>query len=453
MIDTHEKALAETDKYKKKRLGQYYTPEDVADLMSGWLSPLPGYNLCDVGCGTGRLILAYLRRIGKEHAKELVSSGRIYLYDLDETALDICVKSIKEEFGEGEIHTFLGDFLSRSIALPDDCKVISNPPYASYTELGVDWDKTDVQIATKDYYTAFMEKILLGSRTSVIITPYSFISSEKFYAIREVLDGCGGDIYVFDNVPGNIFNGRKQGIFNTNLKNSVRAAITVTKEINERGYRVTPLIRFKTDEREKVLDPHTLKTYLPRQRQRINEENPCYYKCFPQLVPVYKRWLHYAENHTLKELLGDGYYHLSFPKTCRYYTTAATKLNRKGQIQLSFSSPDDFYFAYCLLNSSFAYWYWRMFDGGINYTKSLLLSLPILTHRFTENERGFFRSMAGVMIQSEQGYMVKTINVGEQENIKFPQQYRDTINQRILAILGLDLDASVFNQVHTNSIS
>ena len=44
-----------------------------------------------------------------------------------------------------------------------------------------------------------------------------------------------GEIYSFDNVPGNIFCGRKHGIFNTNTSNSVRAAITVVRKDNSNG--------------------------------------------------------------------------------------------------------------------------------------------------------------------------------------------------------------------------
>lgn len=44
-------------------MGKYYTPEDVASLLSNWLLPLDGINICDVGCGTGNLILNYLSKL------------------------------------------------------------------------------------------------------------------------------------------------------------------------------------------------------------------------------------------------------------------------------------------------------------------------------------------------------------------------------------------------------
>ena len=79
-----------------------------------------------------------------------------------------------------------------------------------------------------------MEKIFTQSRSAVVITPFSFISGKKFYSLRkEMCDIGNGFIVSFDNVPGNIFCGRKQGIFNTNTANSVRAAITVFNKSNK----------------------------------------------------------------------------------------------------------------------------------------------------------------------------------------------------------------------------
>lgn len=64
----YEEGLAVQDKFDKKHNGQYYTPGDVANVMSEWLERLPGEDVCDVGCGVGNLILSYLDRLGKEKA-------------------------------------------------------------------------------------------------------------------------------------------------------------------------------------------------------------------------------------------------------------------------------------------------------------------------------------------------------------------------------------------------
>ena len=85
--ELYEIGLAHVNKESKKELGKYYTPEDVATLMAKWLDKLPGENVCDVCCGVGNLILAYLKHIGKERARELIRSGKLWLYDKDDLAL------------------------------------------------------------------------------------------------------------------------------------------------------------------------------------------------------------------------------------------------------------------------------------------------------------------------------------------------------------------------------
>ncbi len=112
--EMYEIGLAIQDKIQKKNNGQYYTPDDVALIMSKWLLNLQGEKVCDVACGTGKLILTYLDLIGEKNARNLIQSGNLYLYDLDETALEICKTSILIKYGlelEGNLHCIDGDFL------------------------------------------------------------------------------------------------------------------------------------------------------------------------------------------------------------------------------------------------------------------------------------------------------------------------------------------------------
>ena len=58
--ELYEIGLAHINKKEKKESGKYFTPFDVADVMSDWFAGLKGENVCDVCCGTGNLILSYL---------------------------------------------------------------------------------------------------------------------------------------------------------------------------------------------------------------------------------------------------------------------------------------------------------------------------------------------------------------------------------------------------------
>ena len=92
LSDLYEAGLAFENKDVKKECGKYYTPEDVSTLMSEWFKNLKGENICDVCCGTGNLIIAYFDVIGRANTINLIKNKRIYLYDIDKTALMICKK-------------------------------------------------------------------------------------------------------------------------------------------------------------------------------------------------------------------------------------------------------------------------------------------------------------------------------------------------------------------------
>ena len=161
LAELYEKGLALQDKYAKKLRGQYYTPDDVAVVMAKWLDPLPGEVVCDVACGTGRLIFAYLELIGFENARRLLEKGFVYLYDIDKTALTICKTILLHRYGiglENSIHAICGDFLNRDVVLPPDCKVISNPPYSEIKSVPTTWNMTEVVQDTRELYSIFMEK-------------------------------------------------------------------------------------------------------------------------------------------------------------------------------------------------------------------------------------------------------------------------------------------------------
>lgn len=141
----YEIGLAEIDSNNKQQFGQYYTPHDVASLLSSYLFDIPGDNICDVCSGTGVLLLSYLELIGFDSAKQLLESGKIFIYNIDETALFICSNIIKRIYGEKafkNLNIICCDFLDTNIILPNNCKVISNPPYAKIKSIKNTWNNT-----------------------------------------------------------------------------------------------------------------------------------------------------------------------------------------------------------------------------------------------------------------------------------------------------------------------
>ena len=70
--DLYEQGLAYINKIEKKERGKYYTPVDVAQVMGRFFLPLDGQALCDIGCGTGCLILEVLNLLSKEEARQYI---------------------------------------------------------------------------------------------------------------------------------------------------------------------------------------------------------------------------------------------------------------------------------------------------------------------------------------------------------------------------------------------
>lgn len=461
--ELYEEGLAIQDKYSKKSSGQYFTPEDICSLMSTFLkNECNGKNLCDAGCGTGNLVLSYLNLLPLSETKKLIRYGHLYLYDLDKTAMMICWTIIALTYGidnATHIHCEVCDFLDKNTKLPESAKVIANPPYSKITEIKENWEMSEVITKTKEFYSAFMEKIFEQADSCVIITPFSFINGTKFYPLRKKICELGtGSIYSFDNVPGNIFCGRKHGIFNTNQANSVRAAITVFNRTNndgEKGFKISPLIRFRTDEREQVIKIDVLKNITPYIKQIVDENHKEFSKVFNSLYPLFNAWVTNSK-YVLKDFIStkaNGKYIIDMPNTCRYYTTASSKkLSRGGSIEIKTDIERNFEILYCFINSSFTYWWWRIYDGAITYPLCLLMNLPIPLNLMNDEDFNFFHEISTEMISQEDSFKITKLNAKVvQENIKFPEKYRKAINQRIIKILGRDDNEEILDVVHKNN--
>ena len=176
-----------------------------------------------------------------------------------------------------------------------------------------------------------------------------------------------------------------------------------------------------------------------------------YYKCDKRLDEIFEKWQAISDKTLSDYVTVGGKYSIYMPNTCRYYTTAFSGImNRNGQTILHFDDEKKFDFAYCLINSSFAYWHWRLYDGGITYPVGLLLKMPVVYNSLSEDDHNFFKKITEEMSSKAKNFVITKNNVGIQENIKYPREYRDRINQRFLKILNLKVDNSTIDLVHSN---
>ena len=427
----------------KRNNSIFYTPLDTATVMSEYLYKLPQDTVCDICSGCGNLILSYLDFIGKDKAIELLNSGNVYLYDTDELAMRVCVATIKYLYGVesvNNLHTDTRDFLNKEVILPNNCKVISNPPYGSK-------DNKD----TQELYCAFIEKILKNSCASVLLTPFNFLNGDKYYRIRDLMNNYNGFILPFDNVPSGVFNANIEKE-NTNNKISVRACLIITENNdNVKGYKVSGIIRFNASERDNIMSVKTLNKFIPTKYQVVDKYNNRYYrKCFDKLEIVYND---YTKNAVplirLVEFNNTEDRCIYMVNTCRYYTVATKyKPKRDGKIPIAVSMEWE-YPIYAVLNSSFAYWWWRMYDGNITYPMYLLKKLPIPKSLLNNEE---LNAVVEEMISKEKDFLSYVKNKNKvQETVKFDTCYRNMLDNIILKSIGSIYDYNVFELIHTNN--
>lgn len=120
LSDLYEESLSES--YKNKE-GVFYTPQDVAAEFFEYLpEDCSELKFCDPCCGTGNFLIEAVRRGFKP--------CNIYGYDIDEVALEISRRRLKE-FSEGaESNIEMRDFLSAPYQTEQKYDVIfTNPPW------------------------------------------------------------------------------------------------------------------------------------------------------------------------------------------------------------------------------------------------------------------------------------------------------------------------------------
>lgn len=458
--ELYEIGLETDNQISKKELGQYYTPKDTCEFMAKKVAGLFNFEtdtLADVCCGTGNLIIEVLSSFGKEIAYQIIKSGKLYLYDLDKSAMSVAVMKICVLFIEkGDRDTFrkidklvhpeVGNFLDDGIALPKNCVLISNPPYGKLPADMTVW-KGCTTIATNNMYSVFMEKMSNQCKSAVIISPQSFLGGSKFGTLREALSRRGGYIFSFDNIPCPIFIGRKKGIFNTNTSNSVRAAITVI-DGSEGGFRVSPMIRFRTDERavmfaqlDKLLGDF------------VYSGGQAWTKIPKSLEPLVKELK--KANKTVGDLIEKNAsrqkpeFKITVPSTPRYFISGSRRdLSRSSKFEIFAKNEEDFNKLYMMINSTFSYLWWRIYDGGITLTKQTLLTMPVPNITAAE-----MKQLVQEGIDMENKCIVNKMNAGRNnENVKFPEEYRHKVNELVLSAMDFDgMEPKLFS-VHSNSL-
>ncbi len=436
----YEYSLAYKDRDKRKQEGQYFTPDDVAQVMAKKSITFPKNKMWIDPCsGVGNLSFWLIKY---QEDQEDFLKNNIYLIDRDKLALFIARFILAVNFQKKDSRLFknikprfiVADFLL-SDNLPKYDYAILNPPYVMV--------EPDIRFETssaRDLYAYFLERVVKTSVGFISITPQTFTNGQKFCSLRKLLLNSFTtlDVYCFDNVPDNIFRGIKFGSKNTNTANSTRAGIIVAKQGNgEQVFRITPLLRWRVKERQKLLD--SIDTFLTK----IKPKEDIFPKIQKDLLPLYNfakkqdKVLAYMVSHHPTP------YRLIVPSTPRYFISALKcKVERSSFKTLYFYSEKEMNMAYLLLNSSYMYWWWRVNDGGMTISEKTLLTLPIL------NEISPSDHLLTRIELSEKTNRVVKRNAGkDNENVKHDPALVREITNNLFPRFAIALGS-----VHNNSV-
>jgi hypothetical protein len=433
----YEYSLAHCNSDDRKDKGQFFTPDDVAELMTSHSKKFPSGKWLDPCSGIGNLSW---HLVNQQVDKEKFLVNNLILTDIDELALFIArvlfVKSFQKNdanlFNTIEKNFIVFDFLSVAdsgeLTLFDDLNspsgleripkhdfVIVNPPYLATTE-----DSQFETAKATDLYAYFLENIIKTSTGFISVTPQSFTNAAKFYALRKLLIDKFSNltIFNFDNVPDNLFHGIKFGSKNSNKANSIRAAITIALP-EPAIHRITSLLRWQTKERKDLLN--NLDNFL----SEVELTAEYFPKVNKVLEPVFNDL---KSKKTLGSLISEikTDYPLYIPSSPRYFISALKKPVKRSSIKtVYFNSEKDRQLAYLIINSSIMYWWWRVRDGGMTLSLETLYSMPLVECSVDEN-------IISELEKSEESNKIYKMNAGiVQENIKHPIKLISKVNNYV----------------------
>lgn len=420
----YEFSLAHVDRSSRRSQGQFFTPDDVARFLAERAAAMPTGIWIDPCCGIGNL--SYWLAAAQPDPAEFLAE-RLILVDRDPLALRIARALLAIEFGLAEAqyrtlsrHSRVADALTDP--LPPFDYALMNPPYVI-----VPRDDRFESATARDLYAYFLERMTTLARSGIVaLTPQSFTSGRKFAALRRLLVRRleAMDVYCFENVPDSVFRGVKFGSLNSNHVNSTRAAVLVGR-IGSAGaprrHRITPLLRWRASERTQL---------FASADDFLTELQPDELRAFPKvgaaLVPLHRALVGCPT--TIGDLTGaePTGFALDVPLTPRYFLSAVKRVLQRGHAhRLFFATAADRDRAYLVLNSSLAYWWWRVYDGGITVSKGLLLSVPVPFEAADP-------TLVAALERSERENLVVKRNAGRQnENVKHPWRLLRDLNRAV----------------------
>jgi hypothetical protein len=429
--------------------GSFFTPKDCSEFIIEelWNKSKKDYRqkFIDPTCGTGNLIIAYIKKLVKNFKPSEVIyaiENCIYGFDTNMKSLEILRYSLwgicswlgKNSSKIGK-NLYNIDFMNSSSVLSKKLRFdvcASNPPYICPTRTQYLKAKKDPNIShdAKYLYTYIMEKtisLMKPEGVSAFVFPSNVFTGKQYREVRGRLLSLPArlDVFSFDTIPSTLFDQYKYSLtpFGTKSKINVRASILIIKGLKDRKglVRTTRMIRFKASERGNLFLKKNLKLCtIPR--RLINQLDCIPQVSFPKEVKILSALMEYK---TIGTMLSDkmipsvGFLEVNVVGRYFLYTSIGKSIYPSSKFRLYPKTQKDLYNLYCYLNSNLFYWYWRKVTNTKTLNKYFLEKCPIPIIR--EDIAKFY---AKKLKKAEKQCTIRKMSkTGERKNVNFNKKY------------------------------
>ena len=436
----------------RRRSGIHHTPFDVTkhmvnlslqkiDLFNKFDNSIPdNLVICDLAVGAGAFLIQFTRILSEisGHDVGYILENHVIGFDIDPEAILVCslcfhlerncsnqhsdyqlhkVDSVTKINSQRMIRTRIKEMMPSSKGSPTI--TIGNPPYVrvrsdKYSHLGLK------SLKCHNLSAYFIEQsINISENGGVIcqIVPLSLIQSDMMKPIRKVMfKSCSEiDTEAYDCVPGYMFD---QGKIGSNSSKSItqRVAIMTAKmgQSCDPTISTTRFIRWGSQERNQLFS-NLQKIDIPKKLSK-NFNLPMLGNDREKGILLSSR----STNRLLCELIGKNKrMRLFVPKAIRYFATASREDLNRSQIELCFNNKSNRNLAQILINSSYFYWYWRIYGNGFQISTRDIMNIPIPKITNQEIFQNKIDNMANLLHKKREILCVTKSNNGMIRNIKY----------------------------------
>ena len=187
-INLESNYISSVDRDHRKKLGQFFTPKVISDLMAKWISEIDAKCILDPAVGTGVLVRSI---------RELGLDAELITHEIDEKVVGYC----KQQFElDNKLSLNQTDYLSSRHGKIFDA-AIANPPYIRHHDFTIKPDdKSHIEQEfgkipnTSNIYVYFVLKIisdLKNSGRASIIIPSDWLNSNFGRAFKRIVFNSG----------------------------------------------------------------------------------------------------------------------------------------------------------------------------------------------------------------------------------------------------------------------